>query len=151
MKPVYQAYIGYLDELGGVLEELTAVAREKVAAAHTGDLQALDRCMKQEQAFSMTLRGMDQKRAKMLAEMGVSDVPLSQLAEYYPEELRAQAAKAAEGALARYDSYISASNAAFTALECVLKDIERMMPEDQRDLGNQPPAPPPKMKTDFRA
>lgn len=151
MEQVYEAYLGYLEELGGVLDELTVIARSKTDAAHRGDLEAMDACMKQEQVFSMTLRGMDQKRTKMLGEMGLQGVPLSGLAENYPQELRLRAAQAAEAVLMKYDTYIGASNAAYTALECVLKDIERMMPEGQREAASEAPAPPPRLRTDFRA
>lgn len=151
MNPVYQEYLAYLDELGDVLEQLTQVARTKTIAAHNGDMEQLDQCMKQEQAFSMSLRSMDHRRDQMLAEMGLEDVVLSQLAGRYPQELRSQAAQTAERALNRYDEYVAASNAAMTSLECVLRDIEHMMPDNQPKPETPPDAPPPRMKTDFRA
>ncbi len=151
MNPVYQEYIAYLDELGDVLDQLTQVARTKAIAAHNGDMEQLDQCMKQEQAFSMSLRSMDHRRDQMLEAMGLQDVVLSQLAAHYPPELRGQAAQAAERALNRYDGYVAASNAAMTSLECVLRDIQRMMPENQPLPETPPDAPPPRLKTDFRA
>lgn len=151
MNPVYQEYLAYLEELGGMLEQLTQVARAKAIAAHNGDLEQLDQCMKQEQAFSMSLRGMDQRRDQMLAQMGLQGVVLTQLAANYPQELRSQAAQTAERTLKCYDGYVAASNAALTSLECVMRDIERMMPENQPRPEAGPDAPPPRMKTDFRA
>ena len=79
MNPVYQEYIAYLDELGDVLDQLTQVARTKAIAAHNGDMEQLDQCMKQEQAFSMSLRSMDHRRDQMLEAMGLHDVVLSQM------------------------------------------------------------------------
>ena len=104
-----------------------------------------------EQVFSMTLRGMDIKRDKMLKEMGLEGVPLSKLAENYPPELFDRARKAAEHAAKRFEVFSCASEAARVTMECMLHDIERMMPESQpvpqRDKGE----PPTRMKTDFRA
>lgn len=152
MEPVYTEYLGHLEELSGLLERMSETARRKLMAARVGDLEALDQCMKQEQAYSMTLRGMDQKRDKMLEAMGLTGVTLSRLAEFYPEELQMQASRVAERAMNRYEEYISAADAARTTMECALRDIDRMMPENQRArLEAEEPAPPPRMRTDFRA
>lgn len=152
MEPVYQEFLDHLEELSQLLEHMRETVRTKTVAARAGDLVELDQCMKQEQAFSMALRGMDQKREKMLEVMGIPGEPLSRLAEHYPEALQAQASRAAERALDRYEEYVSAANAALTAMECVLHDIGRMMPEEaltQAQPGEA--APPPRMRTDFRA
>lgn len=152
MEPVYAEYLRHLEELSGLLERMSQTARNKLMAAREGDLTALDECMKQEQAYSMSLRGMDQKRDKMLAAMGLTGVTLSALADHYPEELQMQASKAAEQAMNRYEEYLSAADAARTTMECALRDIDRMMPENQRaQLEAEEPAPPPRMRTDFRA
>ena len=149
MEAVYQEYLGYLEELSSLLAQMTETAEKKADAARDSDLVRLDECMKKEQAYSMTLRSMDQRRDKMLGEMGLSGITLSQLAEHYPLESRTQAARAAEKAMDRYEHYMSASNRARTTMECALRDISRMLPE------NQPPEaledPPLRMRTDFRA
>ena len=62
MEPVYQEFLDHLEELSQLLEHMRETARTKTVAARAGDLVELDQCMKQEQAFSMALRGMDQKR-----------------------------------------------------------------------------------------
>lgn len=107
--------------------------------------------MKKEQVFSMTLRGMDIKRDKMLAEMGLQGVPLSKLAENYPPELFDRARKTAEQVQNRYTVFRSASEAARVTMEIALHDIERMLPENQPAPRKDNEEPPPRMKTDFRA
>lgn len=152
MERVYEEYLAQLDELSALLERMTGTAEAKAAAARVGDLVKVDACMKQEQAYSMTLRSMDQKRDKMLTAMGMEGTTLSQLAGRYPEELQARAAKAAELALSRFERYKSASNAARTTMEMALRDIERMFPENQpAPVADPAENPPPRMKTDFRA
>lgn len=152
MEPVYQEFLDYLEELAQLLERMRETARAKTAAARAGGLVELDQCMKQEQAYSMTLRGMDQKREKMLEALGIPGEPLSRLAEHYPEELQAAASRAAGRAMDRYEEYVSAANAALTAMECVLHDIDQMMPEGGRTQAQAgEAAPPPRMRTDFRA
>ncbi len=151
MSGIYEDYLQYLADLADVLDQMTEVTKVKNKAAKAGDLVAVEEMMKKEQVFSMTLRGMDQKRDKMLKEMGLEGVPLSKLAENYPPELFDQARKAAEHAAKRFEVFHRTSEAARVTMECALHDIERMMPENQpvphRDKGE----PPPRMKTDFRA
>ena len=152
MDPTYEAFLDYLAELSGVLDKLTAITQEKNAAARQGDLVKVDACMKQEQICSLSLRGMDKRRDKMLADMGLTGVTLSRLSEHYPEGMRRKAARAAEKALTSFEVYRSASNAARTTMEMALRDIDRMFPEGQRPKQEGPEdVPPPKMKTDFRA
>lgn len=151
MEPVYEEYLRYLADLAGLLERMTGTAKEKGAAARVGDLVRVDACMKQEQVYSMSLRSMDQKREKMHKAMGMEGVTLSQAAKRFPEELRGQAAKAAELALNRFENYHSAANAARTTMELALRDIENMFPADSPVPAPNTEEPPPRMKTDFRA
>lgn len=151
MSQVYEDFLQYLAEFADTLDQMTEVTKTKNKAAKAGDLVTVEAMMKKEQVFSMTLRGMDIKRDKMLKEMGLGGVPLSKLAENYPPELFDRARKAAEHAAKRFEVFSCASEAARVTMECMLHDIERMMPESQpvpqRDKGE----PPTRMKTDFRA
>lgn len=152
MSRVYEDYLQYLEDLAGTLDRMTEVTKAKDKAARTGDLVVVESLMKKEQVFSMTLRGMDIKRDKMLSEMGLQGVPLSKLAENYPPELFDRARKTVEHLQNRYAVFNSASEAARVTMECALHEIERMLPENQpvpakKDKGE----PPVKMKTDFRA
>ncbi|WP_322172760.1 flagellar export chaperone FlgN [Acutalibacter caecimuris] len=152
MEPVYQQYLDHLEELSALLEKMTGTANRKAAAARVGDLVKVDACMKEEQAYSMSLRSMDQRRDKMLKAMGLEGLTLSQLSAHYPAALKAQAAKAAERALTQFESYRSAANAAKTTMELALRDIERMFPAEGAPPAADPAVePPPRMKTDFRA
>lgn len=150
MNQVYEDYLQYLNNLADTLDQMTEITKAKNRAARTGDLVQVEALMKKEQVFSMTLRGMDIKRDKMLKEMGLAGVPLSRLAGHYPPELFDQARKTAEHTLKRYQVFQSASEAARITMECALRDIERMLPEDQ-DVPAGGKEPPTRMKTDFRA
>lgn len=146
----FRAYFRLLTELNGVLEQLTEIDVEKAAAVRTGDLNALNACMKREQAAGMALRGMESRRAAAAADLGLSDAPLSALAEHCPEPLRREAKALAEGLRERYAVYGSAAEAARTALECGLHEIERML-ADGGEAPPQPPEPPAPMRADLRA
>ena len=130
MYEAYREYFAFMEQLGRLLDRLTELAKEKTAAVRRDDLLAVDNCMKQEQALSLSLRAMDKKREALLADMGLQDVSLSELAQNYPEELRHEAREAAETLRTRYELYRSASDVARTTLECTLHQIEKLLVDE---------------------
>ena len=130
MYEAYREYFAFMEQLGGTLEKLTELAKEKTVAVRRDDLLAVDDCMKREQALGLSLRAMDKKRDKLLAAIGLENVTLSGLAQHCPEELRQEARAAADKLRERYDLYRSASDVARTTLECNLHQIERMMADE---------------------
>ena len=70
----FSEYLNFLEELEHTLQQLVDVEQKKAAAVSARDLDALNDCMKREQAFSMTLKGFEQKRARLLAALGLEDV-----------------------------------------------------------------------------
>ena len=120
-------YFAFLEKLGGVLEQLTAIANEKNAAVRRDDLMTVNDCMKREQAISLNLRAMDRKREKLLSGLGLRGVRLSGLAEKAPPELRLQARDTAEKLRNQYAVYQSAADSARTTLEINLHEIEKII------------------------
>lgn len=143
---VWQDYMKLLDKLGDTLDKLTEIERTKTAAVGRGDLPAVEECMKQEQVISLTLRGMDQKREKLLGQLGLTGVPLRELEARAPEERRMEAKQAVERLRRRYEIFQSASEVARNALECNLHVIEQF----QKAQNAPPPEEGPRMGADFR-
>lgn len=119
-------YLTLLETLGGKLEELTDLERTKALAVGRSDLEELEECMKREQVMSLSLRGLDQKREKLLAALGLTGVPLRDLAERAPESVRMEAKAAAEKLRQKYEVFQSASDVARNTLECNLHAIEKL-------------------------
>ena len=119
-------YLTLLETLGGKLEELTDLERTKAVAVGRSDLEGLEECMKREQVMSLSLRGLDQKREKLLAALGLTGVPLRDLAERAPESVRMEAKAAAEKLRQKYEVFQSASDVARNTLECNLHAIEKL-------------------------
>lgn len=150
-------YLVLLGELNKDMEQLSQLAQKKSDAVRRDDLIALDQVLKQEQVVSLSIRGQEQRRLKLLSQLGLSDVPLSRLASHYPAELQLQARQAAETLLRSYDLYRAAAEVARNTLECNLHELDKIV----SDLGGAQAAgagytspdiqPPQKMKTDFRA
>ena len=113
---LWQEYLKMLDNLGATLEKLTEIERTKTAAVGRGDLEGVEACMKQEQVISLSLRGTDQKREKLLAQLGLSGVPLRELEERGPREAHMETRRAVESLRRKYEN----------TLECNLHAIERI-------------------------
>lgn len=159
MEQTYLSYLDLLDSLGRELEKLTDLAQQKTAAVRKDDLNGLDQILKQEQVISLSLRGVEQRRAKQLGQLGLESVKLSDLPAHYPAELRLKAKEAVETLQRRYRVYQAAAEVARNTLECNLHEIEKFLAaaENGGASGGGPGyAPgsvelPPSFKTDFRA
>lgn len=158
MDSPFSAYLSLLQELNGHLEQLAQLAQQKAEAARQDDLMALDEVLKQEQAMSLTLRGLEQRRAKLVKELGLENTSLAQLPDKCPPELEPEARKTAETLRASYKIYRSCADMARNTLELTLHQIDKIVAAAGIDPGRQgagyqaPGVEPPKnMKTDFRA
>ena len=161
MEDVYQAYLALLRSLGESMDQLSALAQKKVAAANGDDLMALDEVMKQEQAMTLAFRGMEQTREKLLAQMTCGNVSLSRLPERFPPAMQGPAREAVAVLQKQYQNYQKESEAARVVLERHLREIDAIITDmggapapQQGGPGYVPPPPPdtpPSMKTDFRA
>ena len=158
MEEQFRAYFRVLREVGGVLDRLAPLALQKAESARAGDLQAMDEVLKQEQALSLNLRGLELKRQKLASQLGLDGVPLSELPERCPTGLAGEARKTAAGLRKSYEIYRSYAGMARNTLELNLHQIDRFLERAGVDpkLAAQgyeapPTEPPQKMKTDFRA
>ncbi len=135
---IWKKYLALMESLGNTLDQLAGLEQTKAKAVSQGDLPGVEECMKKEQVVSLSLRGMDQKRDKMLAEMGLHGIHLRELADHAPQELYYETKDAAEKLRQRYEMYQAASKVAMDTLECNLRAIERIQkaqcapPEEDR-------------------
>lgn len=158
MEQLPLAYLELLDELRSSLDQLAQLAQEKAGAVRSDDLLALDEVLKQEQAMTLSLRGLEQKRLKLLAQMGLESVPLAELSGRYPPELAGRAEKTVDALRDSYAIYRSSADMARSLLELDLHKIEKVIAASGVDpvvaaSGYEAPGvePPKNMKTDFRA
>lgn len=146
----WQDYLNFMKKLSRTLEELAQVEREKNDAVSEGNLSRVEECMKREQAMSLTLRGYDQKREKMLSELGLRGVTLSQLEEHSPDELQLETKAVVEELRRQYKLFQAASQVARDTLEINLRGIEQIQ---NRQAGDAAEADETRKnhQTDFRA
>lgn len=87
----FRDYLTFLQELCRELDTLRGVEQQKIAAIQAGNLEALDACMKQEQAAALSLRGREQHRQKMLQALELDGVSLADLPHRCPPQDKEQA------------------------------------------------------------
>ena len=151
--------LNVFDSIRGGLEQLTELAKRKIKAVESDDLLALDDVMNQEQAVVLSMRGLEQKRERVLSDLGLSGVPLSQIAERCPPDAQPEVRQAVEALKNQYQEYRRHADRARNMLEHGIREIERTLSElGASPIENGPgygardeAAPPESMKTDFRA
>lgn len=131
----WQDYLKLLDSLSRTLKQLTQVEQDKNAAASRGDLAGVEACMKKEQVLSLSLRGCDRKRDKMLSELGLKDVTLSRLEDHSPPELLLETRRTVEELRRQYTLFQAASQVVRNTLEVNLREIERILAVRAGDAG----------------
>lgn len=134
----YQDLFDFLEKLGDKLDELTELQKEKTRAVRLDDLMAVNECMKKEQVLSLSLRGMELQREKLLKALGLEQFSLSVMPEHCPPEVRAEARAAAERLRGRYLIYKSAAQVSRNTLEVNLHQIEKLIAEKEHADTPQP-------------
>ena len=146
----FQDYLSFLQELSREMDTLSGVEQRKIAAIRAGDLEALDACMKQEQAAALSLRGREQHRQEMLRALGLEGVSLRELPHRCPAIDKEQTAQVSQQILRSYQVLSSAQQAARTLMESNLRHIQQEL--DRREEAHQASsAASRKTTTDFRA
>lgn len=161
MDELYRSYLSFLRSMSRGLESLTDLAEKKYAAAQTDDLLTLNDLLNQEQAQALNFRGLELTRDKLLPQLGLVNVPLSKVPDRFPPSMREEARQEAAVLAARYAAYRKASGKARMLLEQNLREVDMAItqmggPPAGGELGpgyraEAETAPPPSMKTDFRA
>lgn len=152
-----ESLLTLFETLTDQLKQLTELAKRKTTAVRKNDLLELDKILKEEQAQSLALRGLDQKRAALLQQFGLQNTPLIGLPAKVPPELRQRTTAAVDNLRREFSIYRSAAEVARNTLECNLHEIEKFLAAagatDDTGVGysNGNVEPPAKMKSDFRA
>ena len=152
-----EALLTLFETLTVQLKQLTELAKRKTAAVRRSDLLELDKILKEEQAQSLALRGLEQKRITMLQQLGLQDIPLTELSSKVPADLQQKAKATVENLRREFAIYRSAAEVARNTLECNLHEVEKFLAaagagEDSgAGYQNGNVEPPSKMKSDFRA
>lgn len=151
-------YLTYLKDLLREMETLTKIQAQKQSAVRAYDLAALNECMKQEQAISLAMRGLEQRRTKLIAALSLEGLSMAQLPKAAPEALRSETRELTEAVLMKHAELRSAQDASRTLMEKELRRIDSTLlskgiPHEEAQAYSDPSGitMPKGMRTDFRA
>jgi len=151
------AVLELFDKITDILTQLAELERDKAAAVRKDDLTALDKSLKQEQVLALSIRGLEQKRTDLLSQFGLLELPLSDLPGKFPADQRMEAKKTVDRLRDAYQIYRHAAEVARDTLECNLHELDKIVsgmggaPAPKTGYSPAGAAPPPNMRTDFRA
>lgn len=161
MEDLYRSYLTFLRSMSRGLETLTALNEKKMAAVKGDDLAALNELLNEEQAQSLNFRGLELTRDKLLPQLGLVNVPLSEVPKRCPPALQEEVRQAVEDLQSRYQAYRKIAGRTRSMLEQTRHEVDAAIVEmgGSSAPGQESPgyrrepesAPPPSMKTDFRA
>lgn len=102
LKPLLHQYVQLFHEM-----EQTETA--KAQAAESYDIERLNHCMKEEQAFILRMKGHEKKRQDLFRSLSISsDIPLSELLPFLPANQQKQFQEPFDDLRRAYDGFQSA-------------------------------------------
>ena len=153
----YQDYLQLLTDLQQEISRLIEVGQQKIEAVQNHDLDQLNECMKQEQAIALTLRGFEQKRVKLLSELGYKNVTLREMPQHCPKEYQQKTSELVERLLRAHQVLQSVETPSRTMMEQDLRTIQQELEnrgvsqEMDENYQTAPGAQPPALRTAIRA
>lgn len=120
----WKTYFAFLYKLAKCLGELTELEREKITAINYGDLELIDDIMKDEQVHSMNLKGMEQRRVRLLQILAVPPGKLDELPQYIPAALQSEGKRVIDIVKLNYKMYQETSDIARKNLEAGLRQLQ---------------------------
>ncbi len=157
MKEAYGPLFSLLEDISQHLTRLMDLAEKKIEAVRKDDLMDLNEILNEEQAETLAFRNLELRRVKLLTELGLEGTSLSALPERCPPELKSEASRHVDMVQEQYRSYKEAADRARGLLETSIGQIDALLasagrtPENGPGYSGESSAPPPNMKTDFRA
>lgn len=85
----FDAFVHMLEELSGIVSQLTKAENDKAKAASAGEHGKMDAFLKEEQALLLKLRGLEQQRNQRAVALGWKDLTFRQILDLADEKERA--------------------------------------------------------------
>lgn len=135
----YDELKSLLEQYIRLFEELEQTEADKALAAESYDIEQLDRCMKEEQAFILKMRGYEKRRRELFGILGVAAaVCLTELLPCLPADRQEQF----EPQFAELKSTYEHFNVTYRKAAAILKKNGRVVDEELNRLKKLAPGVP---------
>ena len=101
--------------------------QSKLDAVSQNQITQLEEIIKKEQAEIMALRGLDQKREKLQAELGFKDLTFQEILKQLPEEQQMETKRLFDELASRVKSFQTITESSKTMMEVNLHAINQMI------------------------
>ncbi len=123
--------IKVLEELTFVFEELLKSADQKLDAARNNHIVGIDDCLRREQAILMKLKGLENKRDKMMGELGYGNKTGNEIIDLVEKESKREYTHALQQLNHAVMLYRNIHQEIMVLINCNVKQIEKQMIEKQ--------------------
>lgn len=110
-----------------LFEEHLPLEQRKLEAIQQDDVSGVEECMKQEQALTLKLKGLDRKRESIQKELGWEGKPFREIVDAVPAENRQELRKLFDQLTNIVTIFSETNKEAMTAMEVHLRDMQKVM------------------------
>ena len=115
-----------LGQITKLLEQYLPLEEEKLKAVKENKVSVVEECMRKEQALLLNMRGLEQKRARMLSEMGCEGKTLRELVSTVREKDRQSLQLACDKLEDTVQRFRSLNDESMKLIRLNLHQMERM-------------------------
>lgn len=110
-----------------LFDRMIPLEQSKLDAVGQNQIAQLEDIIKKEQAETMALRGLDQKRERLQGELGWKDLTFQEILKQLPEEQRVEMKQLFDDLAGRVKSFQSITESTKTMLEVNLHTINQLI------------------------
>lgn len=110
-----------------LFDRMIPLEQSKLDAVSQNQITQLEEIIKKEQAEIMALRGLDQKREKLQAELGFKDLTFQEILKQLPEEQQMETKRLFDELASRVKSFQTITESSKTMMEVNLHAINQMI------------------------
>lgn len=120
-------------ELIELLNNLITIEETKLNAVSENNLSKLDKCITEEQAYIMQLRGLDKKREQIQSSLGFENLTFSEIISNLPDIHKDECKDMYDQLLNKTNDFKSISSSVKTAIEVNLHSIDSIINKLKND------------------
>lgn len=121
------AFQELIEQFIALFDRMIPLEQSKLEVVSHNQVERLEEIIKKEQAEIMTLRGLDQKRERMQADLGWKDLTFQEILKQLPEEQRPKVKQLFDELASRVTAFRSVTESSKTMMEVNLHTINQIL------------------------
>ena len=121
-----------MNEYIKLFDQFQPLEEEKLKAAEEENLSKLEQCMNKEQAFSLALRGIENKREKMQQQNGQEGMTLKEIIDKFYQDQREELLSVYDEMNRKMNLFKSTNDSAMKIVQVRLRNIDNTIKFSQK-------------------